>query len=351
MNQPEATAPRLLSAGYLTMDTIVRDLSTGHYWYAAGGTSGNVSIFASALGILTTSLARVGEDHRASHILRFLSEAGIDTSHIEKVPRLRTPGIIELIRGTPEGAHRFTYTCPACQTRLPKDAVVSKRHADVEAETINQFDALFFDRATPSTLRLARAAQKAGLLVMFEPPSIPRTAIAENAAAFSDIVKISLKHSQSPGQWHPAQDARTRFIVETLGTQGASMRSRATHGWSAPQKWPAVPQDVIRDTAGAGDWLSAGILYSILESGDTITAGALERSIQYGMRLSAISLAFDGPQGALKALGAKTIKSISQRPWPSKIPWVEGSAHTAAANHDHEPLHLCNVCLTTLPDN
>ena len=352
MNQPaEPTAPRLLSAGYLTMDTVVRDLSTGHYWHAAGGTGGNVSIFASALGIQTTMLARVGEDHRATHILRFLSEACIDTSRIERTPRLRTPGIIELIRGTPEGAHRFTYTCPACRTRLPKVAVVSKRRANTEAQTIDQFDALFFDRATPSTVRLAEAAQHAGLLVMFEPPSIPRTAIAENAAAYSDIVKISLKPNQCPGQWRPGQGSRTRFIVETLGAQGVSMRTRMTQGWSAPQRWPAVPQDVIRDAAGAGDWLSAGILYSLLERADTVDTGALERSIKYGMKLSAISLAFDGPQGALRVLGAETIKRISRSPCPSKIPCVEGSDQTPVANEAHEPLHHCGVCLTALPEN
>ena len=350
MNQPKPTAPRLLSAGYLTMDTVVRDLSTGHYWHAAGGTTGNVSTFASALGIQTTMLARVGEDHRASHILRFLSEAGVDTSRIERVPRLRTPGIIELIRGTPEGAHQFTYTCPACQTRLPKDAVVSKRRADTEAQTIDQFDALFFDRATPSTVRLAEAAQNAGLIVMFEPSSIPRTTIAENAAALSDIVKISLKPSQRPGRWHPAQEAHTRFIVETLGAQGVSVRSKLPQGWSAPQEWPAVPQEVIRDAAGAGDWLSAGILYSLLQARDTITTVKLEQSIKYGMRLSAISLAFDGPQGALKALGAKAIQRISQSPYPLKIPCEEGSDNTAAAKHKHERLHHCDICLTSSPE-
>ena len=350
MNQSEPTAPRLLSAGYLTMDTVVRDLSTGHYWHAAGGTSGNVSIFASALGIQTTLLARVGEDHRAAHILRFLSEACIDTSRIERTPRLRTPGIIELIRGTPEGAHRFTYTCPGCRTRLPKVAVVSKRHADAEAETIDQFDALFFDRATPSTVRLAEAAQNSGLLVMFEPPSIPRTAIAETAAAYSNIVKISLKPNQRPGQWLPARGSRTQFIVETLGAQGVSMQTRMTQGWSAPVAWPAISQDIIRDAAGAGDWLSAGILYSLLEREDTVNTGALERSIKYGMKLSAISLAFDGPQGALKVLGAETIKRISRSPCPSKIPCLEGSDHAAVTNYTHDPLHHCDVCLTALPE-
>ena len=332
------------------MDTVVRNLSTGHYWHAAGGTSGNVSIFASALGIQTTILARVGEDRRASRILQFLSEAGIDISRVEKVPRLRTPGIIELIRGTPDGTHRFTYTCPACRTRLPKDAVVSKRRADTEAKTIDQFDALFFDRATPSTVRLAEAAQSAGLLVMFEPATIPRTAIAEDAAALSDIVKISLKPSQRPGQWNPPQDAHTRFIVETLGARGVSLLSRLSQVWSAPQKWPAVPQDTIRDTAGAGDWLSAGILNSLLEKRDKITTDVLERAIKYGMRLSSISLAFDGPQGALKALGPKTIKRISQSPCPSKIPCTKGANHTAILNDTREHVHYCDMCLTDLPE-
>ena len=351
MIQLKPTTPRLLSAGYLTMDTVVRELATGHYWHAAGGTSGNVSIFASALGIQTTMLARVGQDHRASHVLRFLSEAGVDTSRIETVSRLRTPGIIELIRGTPEGAHQFTYTCPACRTRLPKAAVVSKRRAETEAQTIDQFDALFFDRATPSTVRLAEAAQNAGLLVMFEPPSIPRTTIAENAAALSDIVKISLKPSQRPGQWRPAQDTHTRFIVETLGAQGVSFRSKLPQGWSAPQDWPAVPQEVILDAAGAGDWLSAGILYSLLQEPDTITTVELEQSIEYGMRLSAISLAFDGPQGALNTLGAKAIRRISQSPYPLKIPCEDGSDNTSEANQTYQRLHHCHICLTALPDH
>lgn len=186
---------------------------------------------------------------------------------------------------------------------------------------------------------------------MFEPPSIPRTAISETAAALSDIVKFSLKPKQHPGQWCPAQDAHTRFIVETQGARGVGMRSRLTEGWSTPREWPAVPQDVIRDAAGAGDWLSAGILYSLLQEQDTITAIALERSIEYGMKLSAISLAFDGPQGALKALGAKAVKRISQSPCPSKIPCGEGSDQTGAAKRTHERLHHCEVCLTALPEH
>ena len=348
MIQHKSPTPRLLSAGYLTLDAIVRDFANRQYWHAAGGTSGNVAVFASALGMETAVLARVGEDQRGIRLLHFLSIAGVDTSNIEKVPRFRTPGIIELIRGTPDGAHQFTYTCPACQTRLPKDAVVSKRWAEAEITTINHFDGLFFDRATPSTIRLAMAAREAGLLVMFEPPSVPRTANAECAAALSDIVKISLKPSQCPGQWRPANDAHTQFIVETLGAQGVRVRSRRPQGWSPSQECPAIPQPVIRDTAGAGDWLTAGILYCLLLERDAMSVGQLNRSIEYGQKLSAISLAFDGPQGALTELGAKTIKRIAENSGLFEIAGEATSCTTPEPNLTLERSDHCDLCLTEM---
>lgn len=349
MNQRRTPTPRLLSAGYLTLDVIVRDLANRQYWHAAGGTSGNVSVFASALGVETTVLARVGEDQRGIHLFQFLSMAGVDTSHIERVSKLRTPGIIELIRGTLDGAHKFTYTCPACHTRLPKNAVVSKRCAESEIPNINHFDAFFFDRATPSTIRLAKAARKAGLLVMFEPPSVPRSRNAGCAAALSDIVKISLKSSQCAGQWRPADEAHTQFIVETMGAHGVRVRSRAPRGWSAPKVCQAIPQQVIRDTAGAGDWLTAGILYSLLPERDAISTDQLTNSIEYGQRLSAISLAFDGPQGALTGLGTKDIKRIAENPGPFDIAYVASSHTTAEANYTQERVDHCDLCLTDMP--
>ena len=349
MNQRRTQKPRLLSAGYLTLDVIVRDLANRHYWHAAGGTSGNVSVFASALGVETTVLARVGEDQRGIRLFQFLSVAGIDTTHIERVSKLRTPGIIELIRGTPDGAHQFTYTCPACHTRLPNNAVISKRRAEAEIPNINYFDAFFFDRATPSTIWLAKAARKAGLLVMFEPPSVPRSRNAGCAAALSDIVKISLKPGQCAGQWQPAKEAHTQFIVETMGAHGARVRSRAPRGWSAPEVCQAIPQKVIRDTAGAGDWLTAGILYSLLPEYDAISTDQLTHSIEYGQRLSAISLAFDGPQGALTGLGTKDIKRIAEDPGPFDIACEASSPTTSEANYTEQRVEHCDLCLTDIP--
>ena len=351
MTQTDGQRPRLLTAGYLTLDLIVRDLDKRHYWQSAGGTCGNVSVFASALGADVSVLARVGEDHRGRLLLDYLNNEGIDTSGVERIEELCTPGIVEHIYGASEGTHRFSYRCPVCETQLPKHAVVSWRRAKVEAKCIDRFDSFFFDRATPATLHLAEAARKAGLLVMFEPPRIPRTDIAKRAAAFSDIIKVSPRKSNRGRVWDLNNDASTRFIIETLGASGVRVKTRTLHGWDEWREFPAIPQSHISDTAGAGDWLTAGLLTSLPCRPGLIGSDTMLASIQYGQKLSAISLAFDGPGGALAALDAPTIKEtakgVSPILFPSETcvrePQIRRNANLQMASH-------CELCLTAEAD-
>ena len=338
--------PRLLTSGYLTLDLIVRDLGARDYWDAAGGTCGNVSVFASALGADVSILARVGNDQRGKRLLGNLTDTGVDVTRVERVTRLRTPGIVEFIRSTREGAHRFAFRCPVCATQLPKAAVVSKRQAEMEVKCIGRFDAFFFDRATSATVRLAEAAREAGLLVMFEPTSTPRTAWAERAAALSNIVKVSQQPGNRMATWQPTRGASTQFIVETLGGRGARVRSRLRRGWGAWQKLPAAAQSCIRDTAGAGDWLTAGLITSLLPQPDALAIDTMRASIEYGQRLSAISLAFDGPNGALTALGAPTIKRVARSESPIQVPSLFGKSARPRRNSTPQPAHYCELCLT-----
>ena len=180
---------RLLTAGYVTLDLIVRDLEMRDFWHAAGGTCGNVSAFASALGLDVSILARVGEDRRGELLVDDLAGTGVDITRVERIPGLSTPGVVEFIRSRRGGGHRFAFRCPACKADLRKAAVVSQRQATRVADCVESFDAFFFDRATPATIRLAEAAREAGLLVMFEPTSVPRTRNAVRAAALSNYLK------------------------------------------------------------------------------------------------------------------------------------------------------------------
>ena len=338
--------PRLLTAGYLTLDVIVRDLMTRDFWHAAGGTCGNVSIFASALGVDVSILARVGEDERGGRLLGNLVHAGVDTTRIECVPRLCTPCVVELVRYTREGGHKFTFRCPACGKQLPKGAVVSKRQANIEVESIDRYDAFFFDRATSATVHLAKAAREAGLLVMFEPTSLRRTAWAERAVTLSDIVKVSQRPGNHIEMWIPNRGASTQFIIETLGARGVRVRSRSSSGWRAWQQYPAIAQSCIRDTAGAGDWLTAGLITSLLLQPHAVSVDMMLASMEFAQRLSSISLAFDGPSGALAALGAPVIERVAKGISLLQPSRLLGGLNRPKTSPEPRPTHYCELCLT-----
>ena len=346
MIRHKGKTPHLLTAGYLTLDLIVRDLAARDYWHSAGGTCGNVSIFASALGLDVSLLARLGEDQRGHRVLSDVTAGGINTAGIEQVPGLATPGIVELIRGTPNGTHRFTHRCPACAIQLPKQGVVSHSTAKTQVKSIKQFDAFFFDRATSATLLLAAAAREASLLVMYEPPNVPRTATALRAAELSDIVKTSRRPGYRGRDWELRPDAATRYIVETLGSKGVRVRHRSTTGWGDWQNISPLPPAQIKDTAGAGDWMTAGLLTNLLPRKDAVGIDSLLASIEYGQRLSAISIAFDSPAGALTALGPSTIERIAngtaliQGQCESQVRVSETAGCTST------PSHYCELCLT-----
>ena len=338
--------PRLLTAGYLTLDLIVRNLAARDYWHSSGGTCGNVSIFASALGLDVALLARVGEDLRGLKVLSDVVAGGINAAGIEQVPGLATPGIVELITGTPEGDHRFTHRCPECAIRLPKQAVVSHSTARTQVKSIKQFDAFFFDRATSATLLLAAAAREAGLLVMFEPPNVPRTTQALRAAELSDIVKTSRRPGFRGRDWELRPDAATRFIVETLGPKGVRVRYRSATGWGEWQNMSPFPPPLIKDTAGAGDWMTVGMLTNLLPRKEAIDMDSLLASIEYGQRLSAISIAFDSPAGALTALGSSTIRRVANG---AALP--QGSCNSQMrvskrVGSTSTPSNYCKLCLT-----
>ena len=338
--------PRLLTAGYITLDLIVRDIERDDYWQEIGGTCGNVSAFVTALGVNVTMLGRLGDDKRGELLWRKARDAGIATTQMERRTGLRTPAIVELLGADGEGTHRFVFRCPLCATQLPKAAVVSKRQAEETVKNIDSYDAYFFDRATPSTVRLAEAARDAGLLIVFEPTAAPRTTHSKRAAALSDIVKVSQQPRDAMDRWHPADGASTQFVVETLGSRGTRFRGRSAHRWQPWREVPPPKLTCVRDTAGAGDWLTAGLITFLLPRRTELTVDALHAALEYGQRLSALSLAYDGPHGVLRELGAVTIRGVTERTPMSVVHQQRPSRATDRSTRTERLASLCDLCLT-----
>ena len=182
-------------------------------------------------------------------------------------------------------------------------------------DKLTQSQSLFFDRAAPGSLRLAADAGAVGLLVMFEPNHIRSEAGSTEAAELSDVVKFSNEVDSETSAWTPKPSARTRLIVQTLGDKGAMFRLRmADKAWGNWVHLPAIAARTVEDTAGAGDWCSAGILHDLLrvQWDERFTEARVIQAIKFGQALAATSVSFLGPQGLLDALDSGWVSRLSR---------------------------------------
>jgi hypothetical protein len=86
-------------------------------------------------------------------------------------------------------------------------------------------------------------------------------------------------------------------------------------GWKS---LPSLAAPSIKDTAGAGDWCSAGIISMLGAKGrsefENSSAVQLEVGLRYGQALAAWACGFEGPRGGMyetsKAALKKTVQGI-----------------------------------------
>ena len=99
-------------------------------------------------------------------------------------------------------------------------------------------------------------------------------------------------------------ESNPQLLVETLGDSG--LRYRLWKPGQRPGRWvesKAIPVDGVKDTAGAGDWCSAGLMSKIASSGlngfSKLTDQELSSAIRYGQALSSWCCRFEGARGGM----------------------------------------------------
>jgi hypothetical protein len=98
-----------------------------------------------------------------------------------------------------------------------------------------------------------------------------------------------------------------RLLIETVGAAGLRYRWKASGKTSTT--WvesKALPVEDVKDTAGSGDWCTAGLLSKVAARGyahfSAATDECMAEAIKFGQALAAWNCRFEGARGGMYAV-------------------------------------------------
>ena len=326
-----------IGAGFVALDIVEGRKKT---FASTGGSCGNVMAILGWLGWNAQPTSRLGADPASEYIIEEYNEIGVDTSHLILDETVSTPIVIQKFTETAEGgrSHRFSLSCPDCGGWLPRFRTMTLKQAEQFMLDDSRPQIYYFDRVTPSTLKLARWARDLQALVVFEPSSLGDEKHFLQALELCDVLKYSndrLGHIPDL-----AASNAPKLIIETLGDEGLKMRWRGR--WSV---LPAFDAPVFEDAAGSGDWCTAGLLHLIGGDGaeglSKMKKPALDRALKFGQALATLNCGFEGARGLMNHMDQRTanraLRSLIERGEPLHI-------DDHLANVREMPEQLCDLC-------
>jgi sugar/nucleoside kinase (ribokinase family) len=296
--------PSIVGTGLLALDVVISDddCSSPRRW--AGGTCGNVLIILSYLDWDAYPVGRLDSEAASKRILADMARWGVHLDFATSEPQCNAPIIIHKIFRTPggEALHKFSMKCPHCGAWLPGYKAVVSSAAQHVAARIGSPRVFFLDRVSRGSLLLAKASSERGALVVFEPSGIQDPRLFREALSLTHILKYSTDRIHDLREW---KSSTTPLLeIETLGRKGLRYRSRIesskTTGWQRLEPYSATR---VTDTAGSGDWCTAGIVHCLGRQGlaglHTTTATELREALRFGQALAAWNCRFEGARGGM----------------------------------------------------
>lgn len=314
-DMPVSSRPHnAIGAGLLALDLILKDEEAVpmHTNVVAGGSCGNVMAVLAYLGWNTYPVAELGDNNATTLLCKDLARWGVKTDFITKSAQGITPVIIHRIFPA-KRQHKFEFRNPQTQEWLPRFRPATKKYVQAISAGFPHAAVYYFDRATPANLFLAEQSQAAGTLVVFEPSSCKDRAPFERALALAHIVKFSQQRLPNYPTDYPANQALVE--IQTQGEKGLMYRMHATGpGWT---HLPAFHAEETVDTAGAGDWCTAGIIDHLVvrSTGQAawFSPSDVAQAISIGQSYGTVNCYFAGARGAMYHLTNSRLKQAANR--------------------------------------
>ena len=301
--------PRIVGTGLIALDVVLDSSSELPSFIGVGGTCGNVLVILSMLGWDSYPVARLDESPVSNRIREDLAFWRVNLDFAFSSPSAESPVIIHRIKVDRHGDryHRFSFNCPTCGSWLPNYKAVVNTVAKEVAEQIPEKGVFFFDRPSRASLTLAAATAAKGGVVVFEPVSVGDKKLFVEALSISHVLKYSDERFRT-SPLDEASDDVVLLEVQTHGAQGLSYR-RST---SMSREWvnlDALSAESVADTAGSGDWCSAGMIHKLCDGGlrsfKRKTNKEIKDALIFGQTLAAWNCQFEGARGGMYHLDEK----------------------------------------------
>jgi fructokinase len=230
-----------------------------------------------------------------------------------------TPVIVHKISKNRAGqpTHRFSWRCSGCGRRFPAYKPVLATAAEAIAEKIDKVDAFVFDRVSRGSIILAKKCADKGAVVVFEPSGISHPGLFQEACNLAHIIKYSHERLEEiPAELDHSRALRLQ--IETMGDEGLRYRWRKSkHGFDDWVGLDAFTVTNVVDSAGAGDWTTAGIVSLCGKGGvkgfDRLSRSTIQDAMRYGQALAAWTCSFEGARGGMYSISKKTFLSQVKR--------------------------------------
>jgi len=296
----------VIGTGFLAWDVVMLEGQGTPLAESVGGTVGNVLSILAVLGAESIPISRLSDDVVSRRIRQELTSLGLCLDFVSVGNCVPQPVVYQINKCRHNSGHDFSFYCAVCGQRAPKYQPIEPDAARSLSKSLPAADVFFFDRVSIGSLEIARACAERGGLVFFEPSEIGDVALFEEALSCSHIIKYSDDRIR---EIVPLSVMRNAGVLEirTLGKSGLMFRrhlnGRSSGCWKKVDAFKISP---VRDTSGAGDWCTAGVIYSLIEHGINFFSEATDEDwydiLSKAQAFSAINCLFLGARGAMHCL-------------------------------------------------
>ncbi len=301
-------------SGLVALDVILNGHPNTDPKLLAGGSCGNVLSILAFLGWKSYPIARFSNRPTSDLVIKDFESHSVKTDLISQSPDGSTPVIIHRIlkdaNNNPK--HRFEFKIPKTNIWLPSYKSVLSNKVSELCEYAIKPKVFYIDRVSRANIDLAKFYKANGGLIFFEPTSISDEKQFKECISIADIIKFSNDRLPQYKELYPTRQAAIE--IETLGANGLLFRSfrNRTNEWKF---LPALEIENVLDTAGAGDWCSAGLIHALFEDFETpvlysLTNSKLEKALRYGQFMSALNCCYYGARGLMYNLKFSEVKKL-----------------------------------------